>query len=159
MKNPKRQSGWRRLAVIIAAASASAAITASAAAQVERSGTAIQACLCLEQSVAALKDGVEAQRRAYEDKREAFQVLDNQVRASRPQVNVNNPTDVDAFKRLLEQRDAAADALAGPVTTNYADAVSRYNQSVSGYNASCMGKVYDPEVLADVRRTLVCSKP
>jgi len=161
MAQAKRGRGSRGVAMLIAAAMAPMAITAaaSAAEQVERAPAAIQSCLCLEQSVAALKDAVETHRRAYEEKREAFQVLDNQVRTSRPQVNVNSPADVDGFKRLLEQRDAAADALAGPVTANYAEAVSRYNQSVAGYNSSCTGKAYDPEVLAEVRRTLVCSKP
>ncbi len=131
----------------------------SAAAQVERSPQTIRNCLCLEQSVNGLKEGVEQQRRVYEERREAFQALDNQLRASRAKVNVANEADVEAYKRLLEQRDAAADALAGPATTTYAEAVSRYNRAVADYNAACAGKAYDPDQLAEVKRGLACPKP
>ncbi len=112
----------------------------------------------MEQSVAALNAQVQAQSRAYEDKRQAFQALDNQVQTSRSQVNVNNQSDVDSFKRLLEKRDEAADALAGPATSNYAEAVARYNEAVASYNGQCAGKAYDPDQLAQVKSSLNCPK-
>lgn len=126
--------------------------------QAERSPQAIEACLCMEQSVAALNAQVQAQSRAYEDKRHAFQALDNQVQQSRSQVNVNNQGDVDSFKRLLERRDEAADALAGPATSNYAEAVARYNEAVASYNGQCAGKAYDPDQLAQIKSSLACPK-
>jgi hypothetical protein len=119
----------------------------------------IRSCLCQERSVAALNTEVQNQSRSYEEKRQAFQQLDKEVQAMRPRVNVNDRSEVDAFKRLLERRDAAADALAGDVTHSYTDAVSRYNQAVVSYNGSCAGKAYDPDQLAELRRNLSCPKP
>src|SRR5216683_3339681 len=81
-----------------------------------------------------------------------------QVRTTRPLVNVANPADVDAFKRLLERRDHAADALASDATKSYSEAVARYNEAVAAYNGNCAGKAYDPDQLAELRRTLSCPK-
>jgi hypothetical protein len=126
---------------------------------VVRAPDQIRSCLCQEQVVAALDGQVQAVSRAYEDKRQAFQSLDRQVQQRRPQVNVKSQADVDAFKRLLDQRDQAADVLAGDATNSYADAVARYNQAVASYNGACAGKAYDPDQLAELRRSLSCPKP
>jgi hypothetical protein len=147
--------GWLGLA---AALTLTAAV-GTAEAQVVRSPDEIRSCLCQEQSVAALNGEVQAQSHAYETQRQSFEALDKAVQSGRPQVNVNNPADVDAFKRLLEKRDAAADALAGPTTKNYADAVQRYNQAVADYNGACAGKSFDPDALAAVKKGLACPKP
>jgi hypothetical protein len=149
--------GWQWA---LAAAALALAVTAGAAeAQVVRAPDEIRACLCKEQSVSSLNADVQSQSRAYESQRESFEALDKAVQSGRPRVNVNNPADVDAFKRLLEKRDAAADALAGPTTKSYADAVQRYNQAVADYNDTCAGKAFDPDTLAAVKKTLACPKP
>jgi uncharacterized protein YukE len=119
----------------------------------------VRACLCREQAVTTLNGEVQAQSRAYEEKRQSFETLDKQVQTSRPQVNVNNQADVDAFKRLLERRDEAADVLAGPATRSYAEAVQHYNQAVSDYNSTCAGRAFDPDQLAAQKRNLSCPKP
>ncbi len=145
--------GWRvRLAAMLALMLAAGA----AEAQVVRAPDEIHACLCKEQSVASLNQEVQTQSRAYESQRQSFEALDKAVQSGRPQVNVNNPADVDAFKRLLERRDAAADVLAGTATKSYADAVQRYNRAVAEYNGSCAGKAFDPDTLAAVKKTLSC---
>jgi hypothetical protein len=134
-------------------------LMASAGAQeLVRAPEQIRGCLCEERSVGALNAEVQTQSRAYEDKRQAFQALDKQVQTTRPSVNVANQADIDAFKRLLEQRDRAADVLASEATKRYSDAVARYNQAVAAYNGACAGKSYDPDQLADLRRTLSCPK-
>ena len=127
--------------------------------QVLHSPDEIKSCLCEEQSVTALADEVLRQNRTYEERRKALETLDNEVKTRRAAVNVQDQTAVDAFKQLLDRRDEAADSFAGPVTKNYADTVARYNQAVAGFNASCAGKAYDPEVLAQVRSNLICPKP
>jgi predicted nucleic acid-binding Zn-ribbon protein len=133
-------------------------ISAAAAQEVVRAPEQIRNCLCQERSVGALNTEVQAQSRAYEDKRQAFQALDKQVQTTRPSVNVAKQADVDAFKRLLEQRDRAADDLASTATKSYSDAVARYNQAVAAYNGNCAGKSYDADQLADMRRNLSCPK-
>jgi hypothetical protein len=127
--------------------------------ELERSPEQIRGCLCQERSLAALNADVQNQSHLYEDKRQAFQQLDKEVQTARPKVNVNDRSEVDAFKRLLERRDAAADTLAGEATRNYSDAVTRYNQAVAAYNTGCAGKAYDPDQLAELRRSLSCPAP
>jgi uncharacterized coiled-coil protein SlyX len=150
-------AGWR-FAIAAGVAAATLAASLAAKAQVVRSPGEIKSCLCKEQAVAALNSEVQAQSRVYEETRQAFEALDKQVQTSRPQVNVNNPGDVEAFKRLLERRDGAADTLAGSATQSYADAVQRYNESVADYNGACAGKSFDPDQIAEQRRTLDCPK-
>jgi hypothetical protein len=152
-----RWEGWR---LAVAAALALSIPTGVANAQVVvRSPDEVRSCLCKEQAVASLNAQVQALSKAYDEKRQAFEALDRQVQTSRPQVNVNNPSDVDAFKRLLERRDEASDSLAGPATSDYAGAVQRYNAAVSDYNNSCSGKAFDQDVLAQVKQSLSCPKP
>lgn len=127
--------------------------------EVVRAPEEVRACLCKEQAVGTLDAEVQAQKRAYDEKRQTFEALDKQVQTSRPQVNVNNPSDVDAFKRLLAQRDAAADTLDGPATASYATAVKNYNAAVSDYNTSCSGKAFDQDVMARVKQSLSCPRP
>lgn len=131
----------------------------AAEAQVVSSPEAIRSCLCKEQSVAGLNAEVQAQSRTYSQQRASFEALDKQVQSSRPRVDVHNQADVDAFKSLLARRDAAADSLAGPATSNYAAAVQRYNQAVADYNSSCAGKAFDQDALAAQKRALSCPKP
>lgn len=152
------RSGAGRVGLVMVLMLAGAAGAAEAQ-DVVRSPEQIRACLCQERAVAALNSEVQAQSRAYEDKRQSFQALDRQVQNGRARVNVNSQAEIDAFKRLLEQRDRAADALAGDATHSYADAVTRYNQAVATYNGACAGKAYDPDQLAELRRTLSCPKP
>jgi hypothetical protein len=152
-----RWEGWR---LAVAAALALSIPAGVAKAQVVvRSPDEVRSCLCKEQAVASLNAQVQALSKAYDEKRQAFEALDRQVQTSRPQVNVNNPSDVDAFKRLLERRDEASDSLAGAATADYASAVQRYNAAVSDYNNSCAGKAFDQDVLAQVKQSLSCPKP
>ena len=149
--------GWRLgLASVLAL---SGMIGTGTAQVVVRSPDEIRACVCKEQSVSALNGDVQTQSRAYESQRQAFDALDKAVETGRPKVNVNNPADVEAFKELLEKRDAAGDTLAGSATHSYADAVQRYNQAVADYNASCAGKAFDPDQIAAVKQNLSCPKP
>jgi hypothetical protein len=147
---------WR---ATIAAALALPGLIGVAEAQTVRDPDEVRACLCKEQSVASLNGEVQAQSRAYEEKRQTFEALDKQAQASRSQVNVKNQGEIDAFKQLLERRDAAADALAGPANQSYADVVQRYNEAVSDYNGSCAGKAFDPKQLDEMKRTLSCARP
>jgi hypothetical protein len=146
--------GARRIAM--AAALALLGVIGPADAQTPLSAE-LKACLCQEQSVSALNSEVQAQSRIYEEKRQGLEALDQQVQTSRGKVNVRNQAEIDAFKQLLQRRDEAADALAGPVTARYAEVVRRYNEAVADYNSVCAGKV--PEADAETKRTLSCAKP
>lgn len=149
-----------RVTVLAAAAAATLmvpAMTISAQAQtILHSPGEISACLCLQQSVGALDNRVVQSGQAREQSRKALEALETEVQSRRPQVDVNDFDQVQAFKQLLEQRDRASASFAGEMTSSYADAVARYNEVVNRFNASCAGKAYDETVLAQVRSGLSC---
>jgi phage-related tail protein len=147
---------WRKA---ISAALMLSGVVGVADAQTMRASDEVRACACKDQLVSTLNGDVLSQSRAYEAKRQAFEALDKQVQTSRPQVNVRNQAEIDSFKQLLARRDAAADALADAANQSYADTVQRYNEAVSDYNASCADKAFDPEQMAELKRTLSCAKP
>lgn len=151
--------GMRRWGIALAATLALSGVAGRATAQAVRNGDEARVCLCQEQLVSSLNADVQAQSRAYEEKRQAFETLDKQVQTARPQVNVKNQAEIDAFKQLLERRDGAADALNGQATSSYAEAVRRYNAAVTDYNNNCAGKAFDQDQLGQQRLNLVCPKP
>jgi hypothetical protein len=147
---------WRS---VIAAALVLPGMAGAAAAQTMRVPDEVRACACKEQRVSSLNSEVMSQSSAYEAKRQAFEALDKQVETARPLVNVRNQADIENFKQLLTRRDAAADALADAANQSYADSVQRYNDAVADYNNSCAGKAFDPQMMAELKRTLTCAKP
>jgi hypothetical protein len=149
------RNGWSALAPALTLL----VVTDMAAAQSAQSDEAVSACLCLDQLLSSLDGDVLAQLRAYGDKREAFEALDKQLQTQRLRVNVKIRADTDAFKQLRDRRDAAADELAGPVSSRFADLVNRYNEAVAQFNNHCAGKSFDPDAKARVSQNLVCPKP
>lgn len=117
---------------------------------------AIRQCLCAEQEVAGLSRRVQTEFDAYEEARKRVDTLNNLVETKRPQINVNNPEEVEAFRHLLEERDEASRNFAEKTSPDYAALVARYNGKVSDFNAGCGNKSYDGAVLAQVKAALSC---
>ena len=116
----------------------------------------VAACLCLEQSVSSLATEVLARNRIYEEKRQALEQLEQQISEMRQKMNVNDVAQVDAFRQLLDRRNAAQAEFADQVTPEYAALVERYNRRVSDFNTQCGSRAYDPAALASVRANLSC---
>jgi TolA-binding protein len=116
----------------------------------------VAACLCLERSVSSLANEAQARNRIYEEKRQALEQLERQVAEMRQRMNVNDTAQVDAFRNLLDRRNAAQAEFANQLTPEYAALVERYNRRVSEFNTQCGNRTYDPSVLASVRATLSC---
>lgn len=136
----------------------SCAATAPASAQVVSDPNAIRSCLCQQQFVTGLQDTVTARRQTLESGQRNEASLNNQVATRRAQINVYDSAELDAFKTLLQQRDAAQAATV-TATQNYDDAATRYNQAIDGYNAQCAGRSYNDGVLHQVQATLACPRP
>jgi len=119
---------------------------------------AIRSCLCEEQFVLGLQDTVNTRRQALDMAQKNESTLSNQVATQRAQINVYDNAELDAFKRLLEQRDASIAASAA-ATQSYDNAARRYNDAVAAYNSNCAGHSYDETVLRSVRTTLACPRP
>ena len=131
---------------------------APAAAQVVNDPNTIRSCLCEQQLVLGLQEGVSSRRQALESSQRSQASLANQVDTRRAQINVYDHGELDAFKQLLQQRDAAIGATADPTRT-YDDAAEGYNQAVAAYNANCAGRSYDDAVLRQVQAApLACPR-
>ncbi|HXP31628.1 MAG TPA: hypothetical protein VN832_11095 [Stellaceae bacterium] len=121
---------------------------------------AIRVCLCRQETVAALSDRLQEQRRAYEERRAALAALDAQVQAQRKQLDPTQPSQLEAFKHLLDQRDEAELSFADEATPTYAAAVDRHNAEAAAYNRECAGKIYDQSALAAAQaQSFACPKP
>jgi hypothetical protein len=117
----------------------------------------IRSCLCEQQFVLDLQDGVASKRLALESSQRSQASLANQVDTRRAAINVYDSGELDAFKQLLQQRDASIAATAN-ATQTYDDAAERYNAAVAAYNASCAGHSYDESVLRQAKATLACPR-
>ena len=127
-------------------------------AQIVNDPNTIRSCLCDQQLVLGLQNDVGGKRQALESSQRNQASLANQVDTRRAQINVYNHAELEAFKQLLEQRDAAIAATAD-ATRTYDDAAEGYNRAVAGYNASCAGRSYDEAVLRQVQAApLACTR-
>ena len=132
---------------------------APAAAQLVNDPNTIRSCLCDQQLVLGLQNDVSGKRQVLESSQRSQASLANQVDTRRAQINVYDHAELDAFKQLLQQRDAAVAATAD-ATRTYDDAAEGYNRAVAGYNANCAGRSYDDAVLRQVQAApLACTRP
>lgn len=155
MKAAKR---WWRLSVALALAAASLGDPAGAQQVLLRSPEQITHCLCQNRLVDELKAALDRQFRIYEEARQRYAALEDQVDAVKARMNVHDRDQVELFQRLLDQRDAAQRAFQDEATPAYSAAVERYNSAVETYNGSCADAVFDPDVLAQVQVGLYCPR-
>jgi len=116
----------------------------------------VATCLCLERSVSTLSNEVLARNRIYEEKKGELGRLETELANQRSRMNVNDPAQVDAFRGLLDRRNAIQAEFAAQVTPEYSALVDNYNRQVGEFNARCSGRAYDGAVVASVRPTLSC---
>jgi TolA-binding protein len=147
---------WRRLT--IALVSAAGLSTAAEAQVLLRSPQEISRCLCQNRVVDELKADLDQQWRLYEEARQRYAALEGQTDSIRARMNVHDREQIEAFQRLLDQRDAAERTFQDQATPAYAAAVERYNSAVETYNSGCADAVFDPDVLAQVQRGLYCPR-
>jgi hypothetical protein len=146
------------LAAVTAAFFASAGMGVAIAQDVVRDPSVIRSCLCEQQTVLSLQDAVVARRQLYESSQKSAVSLSNQVDTRRAQINVYSTDEIEAFKQLLQQRDAAAE-MATTMTQDFDSVADRYNAAVAGYNGTCAGRSYDQAALAQAQATLACPRP
>ncbi|MGH7124464.1 MAG: hypothetical protein ACREFI_08845 [Stellaceae bacterium] len=123
-----------------------------------RSPQDIAHCLCQNRAVDELKAAVDRQFRLYEEARQRYAALEDQVDAVRVRMNVRDREQVEAFQRLLDERDAAQRSFQDEATPAYDAIVGRYNAAVDAYNLSCANAVFDPVALAEAQRALYCPR-
>ncbi len=150
-------STWR-LAALALVTAASLVGQANAQQVLLRSPQEISHCLCQNRAVDELKAELDREFRRYEDARQRYAVLEDQVEATRARMDVHDREQIESFQRLLDQRDAAQRTFQDQATPAYNAIVERYNSAVESYNASCADTVFDPVVLEQVQRSLYCPR-
>ena len=151
-----RHSIMRCLAVL-AASLAAGAIASPTPAQAQVPG--MLDCACLSLAVEALGADLAAKRQAYDGLRGEIGQLDNQLRAERSRIDVNNPADVARFRQLLDRRDALFQQSTGPAFSALSQATDRYGVRVQEYNGRCTGRPLDSGLVAQARATRACPPP
>jgi hypothetical protein len=121
--------------------------------------TEIAACLCLHRSIDALSANMAAHQHSYDDSRAEIGRLDTQLQTMRANMDVNNPDAQARFRQLLQQRDALFRRSTGPLASEAASAVSRYNAASGEYNARCANRPQNPILIGQVQETLACPAP
>jgi multidrug resistance efflux pump len=119
----------------------------------------VAACLCLGQDMERLNAEMAAAQSAYDRERDELAQLDGELAQQRAAIDVNNPAAVARFRQLLERRDALFRRSSGPQIGALSEAVARYNDRVSEYNARCASRPRDPALLAQVQARLACPPP
>lgn len=149
---------WPILAVAIGLSIAVTFPWPAAAQNVLISPADVAACLCRDQAVKDQKAELTRQQAAYDSAQSEFQQLNTEVETQRPQVNVNDSGSINAFRQLLDRRDAARVRFTDQASPAYSAAVDRYNQSVQSYMNQCGGKSYDSRALEAAQQSLSCPK-
>jgi hypothetical protein len=127
-----------------------------AAAQVTASTQAIGQCLCDEQRLSLLHADLDAAQQQFDSEKERVAALDGEIEQARPNVNVNDPEQVDAFRRLVNSREQAYATLYHVNQPHLAEVTLRYNRATDRYNGRCAGRPVDSMIQAEVRARLVC---
>ncbi len=127
-----------------------------AAAQMSSDPAEINACLCLEQGVATMTQSMNDKTRALAAVRQHLADLDAELARERPLVDVNNPSSVDRYKALLDQRDAAYRESIGPVVSEVDQAIARYGALVGQYDRQCALHSFNSEIMNEMRAQLSC---
>lgn len=116
----------------------------------------VSTCLCLERDVASRLQEMSGRRTAYEALTSQITELQADLDRRRKAINVNDPGQVDDFRRRLDQVDALQAELTGTTLPAYQAAVAAYNQRVAQYTDRCAGRALDQNVVNQLRANLVC---
>lgn len=117
---------------------------------------AVGECLCLERRLQALGGNLGAERKAYEEAKAQLDELRATIESRRPQVNVGNPAEVDAFKNLVLKEEALQTAFRDTVVPRYDERVRGYNAVVGAFDRQCRSRPYNLEVVLQIQGSLNC---
>jgi hypothetical protein len=148
--------GRRGAAALGLGAMLSTAALLPAAAQTSTNPAEINACLCLEQGVETMSQSMNNKTQALAAARQHLADLNAELARERPLVDVNNPSSVDHYKVLLEERDAAYRESIGPVVSEADRAVARYNALVNRYDSQCANRPFDSAIMHEMQAHLSC---
>ncbi len=97
-------------------------------------------CLCLERDIQTRQAELTVRRNAYEGSSQEIRETEATLDRERPQVDVNDPAAVDAFKGRLAQLDVLKARQNQVTLPDYQAAVASYNERVAQYTGRCSGR-------------------
>ena len=130
--------------------------SAPALAQVVTDPEYITQCQCGKQQIDLVYSEVTEEKARFEESKARVASLDAKIAESKPTVNVEDPEQVDAFRRLVETRERAYDEAYNVAASRLAETVDRYDRLVGRYSGYCGGQRFDADAEAQVRAHLVC---
>ena len=116
----------------------------------------IRYCLCAHQSVMTLGAQVDAETKHHQAVQDRLAALDQQLTQSRGNVDVNQNGQVDAYRRLVEEREKTMAEFTYDLTPRLQKLVASYNAQSQAYNASCTTRSLDATTLEMVKADLAC---
>jgi len=116
----------------------------------------IRYCLCAHEAVLGLGAKVDAETKHHQAVQDRLAALDQQLTATRGNVDVNQNDQVDAYRRLVEEREKTMAEFTYDVTPRLQKLVAAYNAQTQAYNASCTTRSMDAAMLENVKASLVC---
>ena len=116
----------------------------------------IRYCLCAHQSVDALGPQVAAETAHHQEVQDRLAALDKQLADSKATVDVNQPDQVDAYRRLVEAREKTMAEFYYELTPRLQQLVARYNAHTESYNAACTTRSFDATALEAAKAGLSC---
>ena len=119
---------------------------------------AARKCLCLEQAVQDRRFELDVRNGLFERTRNEAAALEREVAQRRPAVNVDDQNQIDAFRALLDKRDAARQHYELVAAPEQQQTVARYNATVAELNAACAGKFYSTYAWEAARKDPSCPK-
>lgn len=152
----------RRLAVLasicLVAFGAPAAAQYPGAQPAPEEVAAARNCLCLEQAVQDRRFELDVRNGLFEKLRADADALEREVDRRRTSVNVDDQNQIDAFRALLDQRDAARKHYETTAVPEQQQTVARYNAAVGALNAACAGRSYSTYAWEAARKGPVCPR-
>jgi hypothetical protein len=119
----------------------------------------IARCLCGAETVSARQAAMHKAQHHYDEVKAHAVATRQEVDRLRAQINPAQTETLDAYRRLLNESEAAENDLYRAAQPDYATAVGQYNQAVGDYNRNCAGQRFDAAARAQVARALICPAP
>jgi hypothetical protein len=116
----------------------------------------IRYCLCAHQSVDTLGARVAAATQHNQELQDRLAALDKQLADSKAGVDVNQPDQVDAYRRLVEAREQTMAEFYNNATPRLQQLVADYNAHTQSYNAFCTTRSIDQAALDAAKAGLSC---
>jgi hypothetical protein len=145
--------------IAAALASVLAGICTASAQDVVTDPNAIAGCLCQNQSLGALKSGVDAAQRLYDRDRARIDDYDRQLEQARGAANVAMQSQVDAIKDMNLARERLYAQTYDVDLPALQVAIETYDRAAQSYTGQCADRNFDAIWMARMQEHLVCPVP